>query len=120
MVVRDLSMAPTFLDGDRLLVDPGAYRRRRPGRGEVVVLRDPEDRRRLLIKRVAAVAGDPTPPPVPPGDEETVAPGHVYVLSDRREGTRDSRRFGAVPLALLVGLVWFRYRPADRRGPVGT
>jgi signal peptidase S26 family len=75
-----------------------AYRTRRPVSGDAVVLRDPENRRRYLLKRVA-------PPPVP--NEGTSA--RVYVLGDNRDASRDSRAFGAVDAGQIVGRVWFRY-----------
>ena len=110
-------MRPEFEPGDRLLVDP-SVRVRPVARGDVIVLRDPEDRRRLLLKRVAALAGEPVPVAPVPGDDSDVPPLHLYVLSDQRSGTRDSRRFGAVPLSAIVGRVWFRYAPPARQGPV--
>ncbi len=97
--VRDESMLPTLRPGDRLLVDRGAFRDRLPRAGEIVVLVDPELPSRWLVKRVG-----PTGP----------APG-VVVLSDAPEGTRDSRRFGPVPPASIVGRVYRRYYPPDRR-----
>jgi signal peptidase I len=45
------SMRPTLLAGDRLLV----LRRRRARPGHLVVLADPRQESRLLVKRVAAV-----------------------------------------------------------------
>jgi signal peptidase I len=41
VVIRGGSMAPALLPGDRLLVDPAAYRAREPRRGDIVLLRDP-------------------------------------------------------------------------------
>ena len=53
--VRGLSMAPTLLPGDRLLV----VRLHRPPRpGEVVLAPDPRETRRELVKRVATVDRD--------------------------------------------------------------
>ena len=64
------SMAPTLLPGDQLLVARVAYGLRLPfggpvliegsppRRGDVIVFRDPADAGRLLVKRVAAIAGD--------------------------------------------------------------
>ncbi len=118
MVVRDQSMSPAFTPGDRLLVDPKPTFGRGLSVGDVVVLRDPQDGRRLLLKRVAAGPGDPIPAPLSDTDSSQVPADHLYVLSDRREGTRDSRRFGPVPLSLIVGVVWFRYRPSERAGPI--
>ena len=111
--VADGSMAPTLLPGDCLYVDRGAYRESPPARGDVVVVRDPEVPRRFLVKRVTFVPGQP---PLP--DAPRVPPRSVYVLGDNLAESRDSRKFGAVPLELVVGRVWFRYAPAGRRGSV--
>ncbi len=113
-MVRERSMAPAFLPGDRLLVvrRPGrAYRR-----GDAVVARDPEQAGGYILKRIAALPGDPWPP----GFSGTgpVPPGRVVLLADNRVEGRDSRAFGAIPLAALVGRVVWRYLPAARRGRV--
>ena len=61
-------MEPALREGDWLFVLPP---RRRPRVGEVVVLRDPRDTNRLLLKRVAAVRdADVTVM----GDRETTRP----------------------------------------------
>lgn len=111
-------MAPAFLPGDRLLVDLSAFRRRAPSVGEVVVLRDPEEPGRLLLKRIAAVGPRSTAPGGPGSADPPVPPGQVRVLSDDRRNGRDSRRFGPVPATALVGRAWYRYAPATRRGPL--
>lgn len=100
-------MAPAFLPGDRLWVDLRALEREAPRPGDVVVARDPEDRDRWLLKRVSTVDVD-----------DSGAWRSVRLLGDRREVSRDSRAFGDVPRAALLGLVWFRYAPESRRGPV--
>lgn len=110
MVVRDDSMRPTLVPGDRLYVDP------RPGRaltrGDLVVVQDPERTDRSLVKRVGAIAGDATP------EGTTVPQGTVHLLGDNPEASRDSRQFGPVDRSRILGVVWFRYAPADRRGPL--
>jgi nickel-type superoxide dismutase maturation protease len=103
-VVVDDSMLPGLRPGDRLLIDPGAFRRRPPQVGDVVVARDPEAGGRLLIKRVT---------------DRDRPPGTVTLLGDARDRSRDSRAFGPVPYRSIVGLVWFRYLPRERRGPIG-
>lgn len=100
MVVADESMAPTLRPGDRLLVDLGSYRRRPPAAGEVVVLVDPEEPGRWLIKRVATV--DPVA-------------GTVEVRGDAADLARDSRRFGPVPFRSVLGQAYRLYFPPERR-----
>ena len=93
-------MVPTLLPGDRLLVDRRAYRDRLPEVGEIVVLLDPEEPARWLVKRVAAV---------------DARARSVEVRGDAADAARDSRRFGPVPARSVVGRVYRRYLPADRR-----
>ena len=52
------SMRPTLIEGDRILVNKFLYRFREPRRGDIVVFRYPEDRKRSFIKRLIAVGGD--------------------------------------------------------------
>lgn len=103
-------MRPAFAPGDRLYVDP------RPTRpldvGDVVVLRDPERTDRLLLKRVVRLVRDDASGAGPPTSER------AYVEGDNLAASRDSRHFGPVPLGRCVGVVWFRYAPPERRGPV--
>lgn len=103
--VRGTSMEPTLHPDDRALavrVRPA----RQPRRGEVVVCRRPEllGGGRLLVKRVAAVAGDPLPDGRP-GDR--VPTGRVYVLGDNKMST-DSRHFGTLPQRDVVARVLVR------------
>ena len=77
----------------------------------------------LAIKRVAAGPGDTVP------FEDgflRLADDEAWLLSDaspdaalRRRASAapmDSRRYGPVPLDLLVGRAWFRYAPLRRLG----
>ncbi|GGL03553.1 S26 family signal peptidase [Planomonospora parontospora] len=115
VTVRGPSMAPTYRHGDRVLV-----RRRRGGRlrtGQVVVVDLPEGIRplpegvgpeeavihRRVIKRVAAVAGEPAPFPVE-GAEPVVPPGCLALLGDNPDGSGDSRQYGYVPADAVVGV----------------
>jgi signal peptidase I len=110
VVVRDDSMRPELAPGDRLWVDP------RPGRplvrGDIVVVRDPETPGRLLVKRLVGLAGDR------PALGTPIPEGSVYLEGDNPGVSRDSRAFGPVPRLAVVGLAWFRYAPAERRGPL--
>lgn len=97
------SMAPTLVDGDRVLVDLRAYRDRPPSAGEIVLIEIPGSG--TLIKRV----GDR--PPLP--DER---PATIWVLGDNREASLDSRRLGPLPVEAVIGRVRYRYWPPGRAG----
>jgi nickel-type superoxide dismutase maturation protease len=99
-VVHDESMLPSLRPGDRLLVDPRAYRHRLPRAGEIIVVKDPEVPDRWLVKRVADVN---------PADSS------IDVRGDATETARDSRRFGRVPASSVVGRAFRLYFPPERR-----
>lgn len=92
-------MMPGLRPGDRLLVRAT----RRVAAGDVVVVSDPEQPCRLVVKRVSAVDGD-----------------LVTVLGDNAAASRDSRHFGPLPRSAVVGKVWWRYYPPGRAGPPGV
>jgi len=97
------SMAPTFRPGDRLVVlarpvGPPAW----PTVGDVVAVADPRDPTRTLVKRVGRVDR---------------AAGTLEVRGDDPGASTDSRTFGPVPLAAVVGRVVYRYAPPGRTGP---
>jgi signal peptidase I len=135
VVVRDESMVPTLLPGDRLRVDTRAFTADPPRIGDLVVLVDPVEPSRWLVKRVAAIGpaqlwrtrsgirSRGSPPPskgetLPPDVVEEIAlpAGSVYVVSDAPGPTRDSRSFGPIPRTDLIGRVYARYHPPDRSG----
>ena len=91
-------MEPAYRRGDRLLVNRLAYAVHEPQPGDVVVLRDPGERTRLLIKRVAEA-------PAGVGSR----PRHIYVLGDNAAESRDSRHFGLVPRTMILGRAWRKY-----------
>ncbi len=125
--VHDESLTPTLRPGDRILADP----RWGPGldRDALVVLRDPESPGRRLVKRVVALPGETVAwdrqgyRRLGPDDDRTAWAGRVaelraevFVVGDQRELSRDSRTFGPVPLRSILGVVWYRTGPGDRRG----
>jgi nickel-type superoxide dismutase maturation protease len=94
--VRGASMAPTLLPGDRLIARRASGA---PNVGEVVVAGDPRDRRRELVKRVAAVRD-----------------AHVTLRGDNPAASTDSRAFGVLPVAGVRWRVVARYWPPARIG----
>lgn len=119
LAVSGASMEPAIEGGDWLLVDPTTTRW--PRRGSVVAFLEP-DSGSLSIKRVAGLPGERVP--FETGLLE-LADDEAWLLADASEATAaaagqgppiDSRRFGPVPVSLLVGRVWFRYAPVRRIG----
>lgn len=97
--VSGTSMVPTLLPGDRLLVwRPGAIRVQA---GDVVVAPDPRQPSRPLVKRVVAVRG-----------------GRLDLAGDNPAASTDSRSFGEIPAASVVGRAVYRYAPPQRAGPL--
>jgi nickel-type superoxide dismutase maturation protease len=89
-------MEPALREGDWIIV----RRTSRPPRvGEIVLVRDPRDAEHLLLKRVA-----------------TLKDGACTVLGDHPEESTDSRTFGPVPFANVLGRAIFRYGPIARMG----
>jgi signal peptidase I len=118
VTVSGASMGPAYGPGARVLVVRGP--RARPG--DVVVLDgarvapDPDghppaarDAGGLVLKRVAASAGDPVPAAVLDAvggqEHDLVPPGRLVVLGDAPEASVDSRRWGYVPADAVVGRV---------------
>ncbi|KAG2135950.1 peptidase S24/S26A/S26B/S26C [Suillus bovinus] len=123
--VRGRSMQPTLNPDtsswdDIVIFDRYSINSREPIRkGDIVALRDPLDSRKMIVKRVVAVAGDvvKTLPPYP--DAEVFIPeGHVWVEGDEPFRTLDSNKFGPIPLALLDSKLMYIVWPLDRIGPL--
>ncbi|TXK82686.1 signal peptidase I [Paenibacillus sp. N3.4] len=128
--VRGNSMQPSLQEGEWLFVNKAITYIKAPKRGEIVILKEPEEQFALqhpfLVKRVVGIAGDEvkgidgflyingrkveepyTDTPIEDGDfgPTEVGQGHVFVIGDNRHkaASADSRRFGAVPASLIQG-----------------
>lgn len=137
--VRGDSMAPTFEDGEYLIVNEITYRFNQVERGDVVVFRFPNDPSQFFIKRIIGLPGETvrvqggevtvSSSAYPQGkvlDEDYIAeltPGNVeirldeneyFVLGDNRDASSDSRRWGPLPEHLIIGKAWLRAWPLDR------
>jgi signal peptidase I len=134
--VAGVSMEPTLVSGQRLVVDRLSYRFQQPSHGDLVVLKVPDASQRPLIKRVIATGGDvlaiedglvflngqplveaylsqPTPGYVP---ATHVPEGYLFVLGDNRAASNDSRSFGIVPRTYLAGRAVASYWPPATAG----
>ena len=87
-------MYPTLSEGDEVLVDLRAYDRSRPRPGDVVVAVHPDRPQQRLIKRVS-----------------TLEAQGCRLVGDNADpdATTDSRSFGLVPYAKILGKVRARF-----------
>jgi signal peptidase I len=136
-LVSGSSMEPNFQNGNYLLIDEVTYRFRDPERGEVVVFKYPGDHRSYYIKRIIGMLGERLvikdgvvtvyingeakrigEPYLPPGgisgDVDTTLPANSYfMMGDNRNFSYDSRSWGPLTRAEMVGLVRFRLWPVN-------
>jgi nickel-type superoxide dismutase maturation protease len=83
LVVSGVSMTPTLYPGDQLLL----LRTRHARAGDLVVVRDPREPSREVVKRLVRVTAE----------------GDLVVAGDNPEMSTDSRIYGPVPRDHLVG-----------------
>ncbi len=129
---------------DRVLANRFIYRFRSPQRGDIVVFRAPAAAARLCqgggiyVKRLVGLPGDRISeragfvylngrklfdPYVNEADRDTrtgtfgrVPPGRYFFMGDNRSASCDSRTWGTVPRASLIGPVFATYWPPQRIG----
>lgn len=135
-IVSGSSMDPTFATGQYLIVDELSYHLGNPVRGDVVILRYPNDPKKFFIKRVIGLPGetieiqngavsiknivhpegfalDEPYIKYPKDDTMTKALGdrEYFVMGDNRAASSDSRYWGPVPRDLMVGRALVRLLP---------
>ncbi|KAL8032290.1 hypothetical protein ABFX02_13G086300 [Erythranthe guttata] len=115
------SMLPTFNDGNLVLTERITTRSEKVGSGDVVLVRAPDDPRKVVAKRVKGVEGDVVSYLLDPKKTDelntvVVPKGHIWIEGDNAHNSHDSRQFGPVPYALLHSRVFFVvWPPADFR-----
>lgn len=68
-----------------------------------------------------SVDGVPQPTDPTTGQSRwTVPVGEIFVMGDHREQSADSRTFGPVPVASVIGRAWLRYWPIAKLGILTT
>jgi signal peptidase I len=137
-VVEGASMYPTFKNGNYLIVDELSYHFKAPARGSVLVFKYPKDTSKSFIKRVIGLPGEivsikdgkvtitSSAHPegltleepyieLPKSDNlsYTLGESEYFVMGDNRAQSADSRLWGPVPAADIIG------RPLIRVVPFG-
>ncbi|NTV30199.1 MAG: signal peptidase I [Candidatus Omnitrophica bacterium] len=139
------SMADTLKSGDRVFVNKRIYKAKEPGRGDVIAFRSPREPRKIVIKRVVATGGDSLEikdgklyvngqafeqEPMKSihysnagvlggaGQKISVPANSYYVLGDNSKSSLDSRYYGPVPRANVIGKAYKIYEPIERAGEI--
>jgi len=136
-------MEPTLIPGDRILVrKSGKYS---PKRGDIVVFKSPRDPNIPYVMRVVGLGGESVEirdKNIYINDKESECPslqniGYVsigkqgvegkpfivpnnslFVLGDNSNHSMDSRFYGSIPEADLIGKAYKIYWPPNRMGPI--
>lgn len=112
------SMLPTLAnDGEVVVIDKLSTRLNPYNiqRGELLILLSPLDPQRTICKRVAGLPGDiicvdPTGEAAPSTEHVKIPKGHVWIMGDNAEASRDSRTYGPAPIGLIQGKLRARVR----------
>ena len=133
--IQGHSMEPNFHDQELVLVDKWTYLFHTPARGDVVVFVAPPQPDQDYIKRVVGLPGDVVTVqgtqvyvngkllqesyvkpynqgnPWPSFTKRVIPPNDYFVLGDNRGGSSDSRDWGCLPRANIIGRVGLVYWP---------
>lgn len=131
--VENVSMKPTLLPDERLLVNKLAYRFGEVKRGDIIVFHFPANPSEDYIKRVIGLPGDLVQirenkvyvngkelsedyiaAPVMYDGEWVVPPDSLFVLGDNRNQSSDSHSWGFVPMKNVIGKALVVYWPLDK------
>jgi signal peptidase I len=144
--VEGLSMFATLDDNDYLIANKIDYRLHAPQRGDIIILRPPNNNSTDFIKRVIALPGERLlirdavvyinghrliEPYLPEAwtvntswnesgnPDGTVIPTNQYfVMGDNRNRSQDSRFFGPIGRDRIDGRAWFRIWPLGHFGDI--
>lgn len=137
-IVDGASMDPTFKNSQYLIVDELTYRFTPPQRGSVLIFKYPNDTSKYFIKRIIGLPGETvriadgqvtiinsthpdgfalTEPYVVfkkiDSSTFTLSKDEYFVMGDNRLGSADSRMWGPVPKADLIGRPILRVWPTS-------
>jgi signal peptidase I len=144
--VEGLSMFATLDDNDYLIANKIDYRLHAPQRGDIIILRPPNNNSTDFIKRVIALPGErllirdgvvyinghrliepylPEAwvvfnnwPAIGSSSGTVIPPNQYFVMGDNRNKSQDSRYFGPIGRDRIDGRAWFRIWPLDHFGDI--
>ncbi len=141
--VRGASMEPNFYNHEYLIANKIVYRFDDLQRGDVIIFKNPNNRRQYLIKRVIGLPGEKIVisdnkvmiynnenkdgfeliesylsenEVTDRGVDVILGDDRFFILGDNRDNSMDSRMFGSIGSDLVVGRAWFRGFPFNRFG----
>lgn len=137
-IVSGASMEPTFETGQYLIVDELTYDFEAPQRGDVIIFKYPKDPTQYFIKRIIGLPGETLHITGGAVSITTVAgktidlpesyiknignggnidvpipAGNYFVMGDNRPDSSDSRYWGLLPSANIVGRAYLRLLPVQ-------
>jgi signal peptidase I len=138
--VFDISMQPTLIAGDRLIVVKPIYNFTDPERGDIIVLRPPSSPGKQYVKRLIGLPGDvievknntvyvndiPLKEPYLKESPKytmkpiTVPPDNYFVLGDNRNNSSDSHAGWTITRQEIVGKACLRIWPFNKFGGPGN
>jgi signal peptidase I len=143
--VEGLSMFATLDDNDYLIANKIDYRLHAPQRGDIIILRPPNNNSTDFIKRVIALPGErllirdgvvyinghrliePYLPeawvvfanwPANNPNGMVIPANEYFVMGDNRNKSQDSRYFGPIGRDRIDGRAWFRIWPINHFGDI--
>jgi signal peptidase I len=139
-IVNNVSMQPTLVAGQRIIVLKSIYNFKEPERGDIIIIHPPIAPEEEWVKRLIGLPGDTievkdgvvyvnalalTEPYVKtqanrPFGPYKVEPDKYFVMGDNRNNSTDSRFGWTVNRQEIVGKAWVRIWPLDKFGGVGN
>jgi signal peptidase I len=139
-IVKDVSMQPTLIDGQRLIINKALYDFTNPKRGDIIIVHPPIDSQREFVKRLIGLPRDTIEikyhvvyvnniPLVEPYIKTspdynfgpfTIPENNYFILGDNRNNSTDSHLNWTVTREEIVGKAWLRIWPPDKWGSPGN
>ncbi len=140
--IHEGCMEPNFYEGQRVLVNKIVYKLHEPERGDVIILKPPEQYNTdgiPFIKRIIALPGENIV--VEDGEvyingielyepyikeaprytlDRTLGENEYFVLGDNRNNANDSHEGWTVPREDIIGKAWLTIWPLDKMGLVSN